>query len=201
MNPRRPIWQRAAVSAVLVVGVLWVTMALAVVLWGRRDTATPSAAIVVLGAAQYEGRPSPVLRARLDHALVLWHQGIAPRLILTGGRGPRDTTSEAEVGRAYAIRHGVPATAIALEREGRTTSESLRAVVAMMKSENDRSVVLVSDPFHMLRLTILARRLGLVARTSPTTTSPISANLPESVRYVFGEAVKVPLAFAMEPKP
>jgi uncharacterized SAM-binding protein YcdF (DUF218 family) len=186
---------------VSVVAALWMTMALAVVIWGRRDTAKRSAAIVVLGAAQYEGRPSPVLRARLDHAVGLWHRGIAPRLILTGGRGPRDTTSEAEVGRAYAIRHGVPATAIAVEREGRTTSESLRAVVAMMQTEKDRSVVLVSDPFHMLRLTILAGRLGLVSHTSPTRTSPISANLGQSLRYVFGESIKVPLAFVMEPRP
>lgn len=169
-------------------------------MWGRRDEARPAAAIVVLGAAQYEGRPSPVLRARLDHALALWQRGIAPRLILTGGRGPRDTTSEAEAGRRYAIRHGVPPSAIALETEGRTTSESLRAVSRMMQAEPDQSVVLVSDRFHMLRLVILARRLGMTAYTSPTTTSPISANASESLRYVFGESLKVPLAFVLERK-
>jgi uncharacterized SAM-binding protein YcdF (DUF218 family) len=176
-------------------------MAVAVVYWGRRDQSRRAAAIVVLGAAHYEGRPSPVLRARLDHALVLWRKGLAPRLILTGGRGPRDTTSEAEVGQRYALRHGVPAEAIALETAGRTTSESLRAVSRMMEREADRSVVLVSDPFHMLRLSILARRLGLIAFTSPTTTSPISANSAASMRYVLGESVKVPLAFVMERKP
>ena len=175
-------------------------MAIAVVVWGRRDNAKPSAAIVVLGAAQYEGRPSPVLRARLDHAIRLWQRGVAPRVILTGGRGTRDTTSESEVGRRYVMRNGVPDSAIALETEGRTTSESLRAVSRMMEHESDKSVVLVSDPFHMLRLAILARRLGLDARTSPTRTSPISANATESLRYVLGESVKVPLAFVMEKK-
>jgi uncharacterized SAM-binding protein YcdF (DUF218 family) len=180
---------------------LWVAMALAVVVWGRLDNAKPSSAIVVLGAAQYEGRPSPVLRARLDHALDLWRKGVAPRVILTGGRGERDTTSEAEVGRRYAMRNGVPDSAIALETEGRTTSESLRAVSKMMEHESDKSVVLVSDPFHMLRLAILAQRLGLKAHTSPTRTSPISANAAESIRYVFGESVKVPLAFVLEKKP
>ena len=181
--------------------VVWVLMIVAVVQRGQRDEAKPSAAIVVLGAAQYEGKPSPVLRARLDHALALWGKGTAPKLILTGGRGPRDTTSEAEVGRRYAIRHGVPADAIALETEGRTTSESLRAVSRMMERESDRSVVLVSDRFHMLRLAILARRLGLRPHTSPTTTSPISANTSQFIRYVLGESIKVPLAFVLERKP
>ena len=180
------------------IAALWIAMTLAVVIWGRRDNARPASAIVVLGAAQYEGRPSPVLRARLDHAIELWHRGIAPRLILTGGRGPRDTTSEAEVGRLYAIRRGVASDAIALETAGRTTSESLHAVSRMLPAQKDRSVVLVSDPFHMLRLTIMARRLGLNSYTSPTTTSPISANTVESLRYVLGESIKVPLAFMLE---
>lgn len=201
MNSRWTRWRRLILLIALLFTGLWMSMALAVVVWGRRDEARPAAAIVVLGAAQYEGRPSPVLRARLNHGLDLWRRGIAPRLILTGGRGPRDTTSEAEVGRRYALRHGVPAAAIALETEGRTTSESLRAVSRMMQREHDRSVVLVSDRFHMLRLAILARRMGLTSYTSPTATSPISASASESLRYVMGESVKVPLAFILERKP
>src|SRR5919197_161074 len=87
----------------------------------------PAGAIVVLGAAQYVGRPSPVLRARLDHALALWRRGLAPRLILTGGTGVGDTTSEAAVGRRYVLRRGVPEQAVITENRGKTTRESMRA--------------------------------------------------------------------------
>src|SRR5687768_18308746 len=110
----------------------WAASAVAVVMWGSRDGARASDAIVVLGAAQYVGRPSPVLKARLDHALGLWHRGLAPRLILTGGTGDGDTTSEAAVSRKYVMRRGVPDSVILLENEGRTTSESLKAVAGMM---------------------------------------------------------------------
>jgi uncharacterized SAM-binding protein YcdF (DUF218 family) len=155
-------------------------------------------AIVVLGAAQYVGRPSPVLQARLDHAIALWKRGVAPKLILTGGTGVGDTTSEAAVGRTYALRRGVADSAIVLENRGRTTSESMRAVARIMEAEPGRSVVLVSDPFHMLRLSILARRFGLEPYTSPTRTSPISSSAEERWKYVLGESVKVPLAFLLE---
>lgn len=201
MNFRPRVWIRAIAAVIAMLSIVWLSLMAAVVLWGRRDDARAASAIVVLGAAQYEGRPSPVLRARLDHAIGLWHRGLAPRLILTGGRGAGDTTSEAEAGKRYAIKQGVPERAISLETNGRTTSESLHAVSLMMRSDDSRSVVLVSDPFHMLRLTILARRLGLKPLSSPTRTSPISANTEESFRYVAGESWKVPLAFLLERKP
>ena len=177
----------------------WGVAAAAVVLWGRRDEARPSSAIVVLGAAQYAGRPSPVFRARLDHGIALWKRGLAPVLILTGGMGIGDTTSEAAVGRRYALRYGIPDSAIRVETEGRTTSESLRAVAKLVDSLPDRSVVLVSDPFHSLRVSILARRMGLVPHTSPTRTSPI-AESRSGWKYIVSESVKVPLAFIFERK-
>ena len=189
-------------ALVTLVAVAWGVSAAGVVAWGRRDHAQPADAIVVLGAAQYGGRPSPVLRARLDHAIGLWRRGLAPTLVLTGGTGFGDTTSEAAVGRRYAMRRGVPDSAIVLERWGRTTSESLRAVAALLAAQpGAASVILVSDPFHMLRLSILARRLGLVPHTSPTRTSPISANATQRWKYVLSESVKVPLAFLLERKP
>jgi len=151
----------------------------------------------VLGAAQYDGRPSPVLRARVDHAIDLWRRGLAPLLIVTGGRGQGDTTTEAAVQRRYAIAHGVPDSAIRVEPESRSTSESLRNVSGMLKREN-RDVILVSDPFHMLRLSILARRFGLHPRTSPTPTSPITANRGEFWRYTLLESWKAPVAFFFE---
>lgn len=191
--PSRRSGSRLAASALLILASAWAISALAVIVWGRRDSAARSDAIVVLGAAQYAGHPSPVLRARLDHALELWNRRLAPRLILTGGTGAGDTTSEAAVGRRYVLRRGVPDSAIFLEHEGRTTRQSLAAVADIMRVEGLRSAILVSDPFHMLRLHILARQFGLETLTSPTPTSPISANRGEAVGYVFSESVKVPL--------
>jgi uncharacterized SAM-binding protein YcdF (DUF218 family) len=170
----------------------------AVEIAGRRDEARKADAIVVLGAAQYVGRPSPVLRARLDHAVSLWKGGFAPLLILTGGMGQGDTTSEAAVARKYAMSRGVPDRAIVLEREGRTTSESMRAVARIMDDHEKTSAILVSDPFHMLRLSILARRHGLEPYTSPTRTSPITPNREERWKYVVSESFKVPLAYVFE---
>jgi len=179
---------------------LWVISAAAVLIWSSRDEARPAQAIVVLGAAQYAGKPSPVLRARLDHALDLWNRSLASLLILTGGTGSGDTTSEAAVGRTSARKHGVPDSAILVESEGRTTSESMRAVAGMLEVRGLQSALLVSDPFHMLRLRILARRFGFTPYTSPTQTSPISPNREERWKYIFSESLKAPLAFFFERK-
>jgi uncharacterized SAM-binding protein YcdF (DUF218 family) len=177
---------------------LWALTMVEIVVTGRRDEARPASAIVVLGAAQYVGRPSPVLRARLDHAIELWRAGLAPRMIVTGGRGDGDTTSEAAVSRRYALRRGVPDSAIVLENTGRTTRESLQGVAAIMRGQSKRDVILVSDPFHMLRLSILARRFGLQPLTSPTRTSPISQSRDQSWRYVVNESLKVPVVYLFE---
>ena len=179
---------------------LWVVSAAAVLIWSSRDEARPAQAIVVLGAAQYAGKPSPVLRARLDHALDLWNRHLASILILTGGTGLGDTTSEAAVGRIYARKRGVPDSSILVESEGRTTSESMRAVAGMLEVRGLQSALLVSDPFHMLRLRILARRFGFTPYTSPTQTSPISPNREERWKYIFSESIKAPLAFIFERK-
>lgn len=174
---------------------VWAASAAAVVVWSHRDEARPAAAIVVLGAAQYAGHPSPVLRARLDHGIALWRAGLAPVLVLTGGRGAGDTTSEAEVGAAFAQRDGVPARALLTETHSRTTVESMRAVAALLRARGAANAVLVSDPFHMLRLRLLADRFGIVAYTSPTRTSPISARPEAAWRYVLSESVKVPITW------
>jgi uncharacterized SAM-binding protein YcdF (DUF218 family) len=197
-HPRLSPWSRAAAGATALVAAAWVVSAGAVWMWSHRDEARPADAIVVLGAAQYVGRPSPVLRARLDHAITLWKHGLAPLLILTGGRGQGDTTTEAAVGRRYAMRHGIPDSAILLEPYGRTTSESMRAVAGMLHDRELGEAILVSDPFHMLRLGILARRFAITPYTSPTATSPISANRAEALKYILSESVKVPLAYVLE---
>jgi len=176
----------------------WLTSLGAVLAWEHHDETRPVGAIVVLGAAQYVGHPSPVLRARLDHAISLWNRHLAPILIVTGGRGTGDTTSEAAVSQRYVVQRGVPVTAILLETEGRTTSQSMAGVAALMGSQKRRDVLLVSDPFHMLRLIILARRHGLEPFASPTPTSPIAASPVERWKYALSESVKAPLAFIFE---
>jgi uncharacterized SAM-binding protein YcdF (DUF218 family) len=194
------IIRRILTAMVVTAFALWLISAAAVVIWSYRDEARPAQAIVVLGAAQYSGKPSPVLKARLDHALDLWNRHLATLLILTGGTGSGDTTSEAAVGRSYAKKHGVPDSAILVESEGRTTSASMRAVAGMLEVRGLQSALLVSDPFHMLRLRILARRFGFTPYTSPTQTSPISPNREERWKYMFSESLKAPLAFLFERK-
>jgi uncharacterized SAM-binding protein YcdF (DUF218 family) len=196
--PRRANWwQLGWLLGLLMVG-SWVISLIGVVYWERRDMARPASAIVVMGAAQYVGHPSPVLRARVEHALDLWRRGLAPKMIFTGGFGDRDTTSEAAVAERYAIEHGVPSSATMIENTGRSTAESLQQVASLMDAMPTREVILVSDPFHMLRLSILARRFGLVPYTSPTRTSPISGNRKESIKYTLNESIKVPIVFLLE---
>ena len=198
MPSSRPLFVRIVLAGIGLVLLVWIASFAAVLIWEQNDQARPASAIVVLGAAQYVGRPSPVLRARLDHAIDLWRRKLAPVIIVTGGTGRGDTTSEAAVSRRYAIRQGVPASAILMETNGRTTSQSMDAVEALMAQRHRRDVLLVSDPFHMLRLTILARRHGLIPYASPTPTSPIAANPSERWKYALSESIKAPLAFIFE---
>lgn len=174
----------------------WGCSVLAVFAFGRRDEARPADAIVVLGAAQYDGRPSPVLQARLDHAIRLYREGIAPTLIFTGGVGVGDTVSEAEVGRRYAGKHGVPGERMLVEPAGLSSGESMSTVAGLMRSRGLRSAVLVSDPFHMLRLRILAARLGFQAYSSPTRSSPIALNSREEWWHIVRESLILPVVLA-----
>jgi uncharacterized SAM-binding protein YcdF (DUF218 family) len=198
MPSSRPPLVRLLLAGLGLLCLIWGASLAAVLIWEQNDQAQPASAIVVLGAAQYVGRPSPVLRARLDHAIALWRRKLAPLIIVTGGTGRGDTTSEAAVSQRYAIKRGVPASAILLETEGRTTSESMEGVAALMGQQSRRDVLLVSDPFHMLRLTILARRHGLIPYASPTPTSPIAASPTERWKYALSESIKAPLAFIFE---
>ncbi|HWR98130.1 MAG TPA: YdcF family protein [Candidatus Methanoperedens sp.] len=134
-------------------------------------------AIVVLGAAQYDGRPSPVFRARLDHAIALWREGRAPLLVVTGGRQEGDRLSEAATARDYATGQGVPAASIRMEDVGRSTLESLRAVASILEREALESAVFVSDRSHMLRVLRTARDLGIEAYGSPAADSPMDATM------------------------
>jgi uncharacterized SAM-binding protein YcdF (DUF218 family) len=193
----RSLFVRLLIAVLVIMLAIWMSFVVAIVDSGRREQAQHADAIVILGAAQYEGRPSPVLKARLDHAAALWARGLAPRMIVTGGRGVGDTTSEAAVGMHYLVRHGVPADSIAMDREGLTTSQSMLAVRRVLGREAYPAVILVSDPFHMLRLAILARRLHMIPLLSPTRTSPISTRPWQQLRYVLAESIKAPYALVV----
>ena len=191
---------RITATVFLTIVVLWGISMAAVLAWSSMDQARPADSIVVLGAAQYDGRPSPVLKARLDHGIDLWNRKMGKVLVLTGGQARGDTTSEAAVGRAYARKRGVPDEAILLENQGRTSRESMLAVAKILEERGIRTAILVSDPFHMLRLSIMGRRFGIIPYTSPTRTSPISPNREKRWRYMVSESWKAPLAFLFERK-
>ena len=140
---------------------------------GRSDQARPVDAIVVMGAAQYDGRPSPQLAARLDHAADLWQLGLAPVMVVTGGNQPGDRFTEAEASANYLIDRGVPADAILQEAAGHSSYASLEGVADLLHERGLFRVLVVSDPFHSLRSRLIAQELGLVAYVSPTRTSPV----------------------------
>ena len=162
----------AVLLAVVVayVGVTFVQVWLA----SRHDGSHKAQAIVVFGAAQYNGRPSAVLRARLDHAADLYHQRVAPVIVVTGGRQPGDRFTEATASADYLHTKGIPDNDILREVSGQTSWQSLAATAAFLKVRHIHDVILVSDPFHSLRIGGMAAELGLDAVTSPTRTSPIT---------------------------
>jgi uncharacterized SAM-binding protein YcdF (DUF218 family) len=168
----------AAIAAlVLVAG--WATYRI----WdvGNHDDRPKADAIIVLGAAQYNGRPSQILRARVDHAIELYKAGVAPYLIVTGGKADGDVTTEAASARAYAIGRGVPAAAILTEDRGRTTLESMRGANKILRDHGFQTAVFVSDRTHMLRVLRIARDLGITSFGSPTATSPSDATFYDRI--------------------
>jgi uncharacterized SAM-binding protein YcdF (DUF218 family) len=187
-------WRLLAVVGV-VVGMVYTVAFVLVLIVSQIDERRAADAIVVLGAAQYNGWPSPVLRARLDHGLALYREGLAPTIVVTGGVGRGDKESEAMVARRYLLAHHVPDSAVVVQPQGRSTQASMTAVAGWLAGRGRRTAILVSDPFHMFRLRLEARRTGLAAYTSPTETSPISDNPVLELEYLAAEAVKVPVAW------
>jgi len=137
-----------------------------------RDEAQPADAILVLGAAEYRGKPSPVLEARLNHALYLYLKGLAPRIITTGGAGGDPVFTEGSVGRSYLTSHGVPAEAIIVEREGESTAQSVAAVAEILRRMNLRSAIVVSDGYHIFRVKKMLESSGLQVYGSPRPAPP-----------------------------
>ncbi len=127
----------------------------------------PADVIIVLGAAEYRGRPSPVLQGRLNHALLLYLRGLAPYILTTGGAGGDPVYTEGEVGRDYLVRHGVPSEAILVEPEGSTTAQSLDAAAEIMRREGLHSCIVVSDGYHIYRVKRLLQAQGIRVYGSP----------------------------------
>lgn len=168
-------WVLVCVAGVLAVLLLYYVVTLIqVVRAGRQTDPAPAEAIVVLGAAQYDGRPSPQLAARLDHALALYSEGVAPIVMVTGGNQPGDRFTEAEASADYLVERGVPEAAIMREAAGHTTYESLDAAADQLLDAGLDAVVLVTDPYHSLRSRLIAEEVGLDADLSPTPTSVVT---------------------------
>jgi len=165
---KRWLWLLAALfllTASVVAGLM-----VAIERQSHRDEAQSSDVILVLGAAEYRGLPSPVLKSRLDHALRLYRLGIAPRILTTGGSGGDPDFTEGEVARNYLARKGVPAEAILVEPEGETTWQSIVGASQIMRRMNLRSCVLVSDGYHIYRAKRMMRSLGMEVYGSPRIT-------------------------------
>lgn len=170
---RVPIVARVVVGVFLAAFVYYAVNVVQVYSTGRSDQARSVDAIVVMGAAQYDGRPSPQLAARLDHVVTLYAEGLAPVVVVTGGKQPQDRFTEAEASRDYLVERGVPLDAIAMETGGRSTYQSMRAVAELLEGRGLRRVLVVTDPFHSLRSRLIAEDVGLDAYVSPTPTSVV----------------------------
>lgn len=191
-----PVWsplpgsclRRYLVTAVVLAGVLWTLFVFArVEIASRQDDAVPADAIVVLGTAQYQGTPSSIFQARLDHAYRLYENGTAPLVVIAGGKQEGDKYTEASAGAQYLRELGVPREALLPVGKGDSTLSSLEAVAGQLERRQLESVVLVSDPFHMYRSMEMAADLGLEVHGSPTTTSPVQDRPAAQLRYTLRE--------------
>jgi uncharacterized SAM-binding protein YcdF (DUF218 family) len=163
---KRAVWNAAALLiAILLLSVAYVSARIE--RQSTLDEAKPADIIVVLGAAEYRGKPSPVLKARLDHALELFNRGFAPRVLTTGGAGGDPVFTEGGVGRSYLISQGVPSEAIVVENEGESTLESTALAAEIMHRMGLHSVIVVSDGYHIFRAKKMLEARGLLVYGSP----------------------------------
>jgi uncharacterized SAM-binding protein YcdF (DUF218 family) len=170
-------WLCLLVLAIVAVASFLAITAVQVVRTASLEEIHPADAIVVFGAAEYSGRPSPVLRARLDHALDVFHRGVAPVVITTGGAAADPTFSEGGVGRDYLMRHGVPERSLIAETQGRDTAESAMRVAVIMRANGLRSCVAVSDAYHVFRIRKLLEHEGI----APVYVAPRPDSRPHSI--------------------
>jgi uncharacterized SAM-binding protein YcdF (DUF218 family) len=177
-QPRHARWWLRLLVLVVVAAAGFLTItAIQIVHTASLQELHPADAIVIFGAAEYSGRPSPVLRARLDHALDLFHRGLAPVIITTGGAAADPIFSEGGVGRDYLMRHGVPERSLIAETQGRDTAESALRVGVIMRANGLHSCVAVSDEYHVFRIRKLLEREGV----APIYVAPRPESKPHSV--------------------
>jgi uncharacterized SAM-binding protein YcdF (DUF218 family) len=174
-------------AAVLAALLLVASTALAIWWTARQDSRPSSDAIVVLGSAQYNGVPSSIFEARLEHALALWEDGVAPVVVTVGGRAAGDQFTEAEAGRAYLRDAGVPEESLLAVPEGVDTLESMRAVGTAYGERGWSSAVLVTDPWHAMRAERMAEDAGVSAESSPTRQGPAVQTRATQFRYILRE--------------
>ncbi len=181
-------WTVLGSGALAAAYLLWTV--LTVVFAAGEDNRGTTDAIVVLGAAQYDGTPSPVLQTRLDHALELYEQGVAPEIVLTGSKQEADRFTEAYAGFTYLLGRGVPEDAMAVVTDGTSTYESLAATARVLEREGSDAVTLVSDGFHNRRLQGIASELGLTAEVSPSSSGlTVDRVARESAVVAVGELI------------
>ena len=178
---------RIVLAAVLASVLLVASTALAIWWTARQDSRPASDAIVVLGSAQYNGVPSSIFEARLEHALALYEDGVAPVIVTVGGKADGDQFAEAEAGRGYLAQAGVPLEALVAVPVGVDTLESIRAVATTFAEQGWSTAVLVSDPWHALRAERMAEDAGLEAESSPTRQGPAVHTRATQVRYILRE--------------
>jgi uncharacterized SAM-binding protein YcdF (DUF218 family) len=184
----RPRWSfRLVVGALLVAAIIVGGTAVRVWYVARADDRRDVDAVVVLGAAQYDGTPSSIFAARLRHAEALYEDGVAPRIVTTGGGRSGDSYTEAAAGRRYLIERGVPARDVIAVGEGTDTLGSLQAVAVRAGRDGWASALVVSDPWHSLRARTMARDSGLAAWTSPTRSGPVVQTRETQARYIVRE--------------
>jgi uncharacterized SAM-binding protein YcdF (DUF218 family) len=176
------------VLGVLIVGAL-VIGGTCVRVWqvAREDDRPRADVVVVLGAAQYDGKPSKILEARLRHAKALYDDGVAEHVVTGGGRKAGDTYTEADAGARWLTARGVPRNRVIEVDEGADTLGTLKAVVGAVKARGWNSAVIVSDPWHSLRARTMAADVGLRAWTSPTHSGPIVQTRQTQLRYILRE--------------
>jgi uncharacterized SAM-binding protein YcdF (DUF218 family) len=178
---------RVVLAVVLAVVLLFASTALAIWWTARQDSRPASDAIVVLGSAQYDGVPSSIFEARLEHALALYEDGVAPVIVTVGGKADGDRFAEAEAGRDYLFQAGVPADALVAVPVGVDTLESIRAVATTFGERGWTTAVLVSDPWHAMRAERMADDEGIDADSSPTRQGPAVQTRATQFRYILRE--------------
>ncbi len=177
------------VVGALVLAVVLLVVSTATAIWwtARQDARPTSDAIVVLGSAQYNGVPSSIFEARLEHAIALYEDGVAPVIVTVGGKADGDQFSEAEAGRAYLADSGIPEDALLAVEEGADTLESTRVVAAAFEERGWSTAVLVSDPWHAMRAERMAEDAGMEASSSPTRQGPAVQTRATQFRYILRE--------------